>query len=135
MKYTREQVKSMTPDEYESAICEELNANGFRHEFRGEAQEYYPDRYTFELYISSDIDAVNYLKQLGLVDNGKCPICSTREDDLVYRMQNYRSGATYHVCKTCYKRYSRGQKKAKGCCFLIIVAVVLIIFGIVMLFS
>ena len=43
MKYTREQVKAMTQEEYESAICKELNNAGFRQEFDGEQSEYEPD--------------------------------------------------------------------------------------------
>ena len=43
MKYTREQVKAMTQEEYESAICKELNNAGFRQEFNGEQFEYEPE--------------------------------------------------------------------------------------------
>lgn len=43
MKYSREQIKAMTQDEYESNICKELNDAGFRHEFHGEQLEYHPD--------------------------------------------------------------------------------------------
>ena len=45
MKYTREQVKAMTQEEYESAICKELNNAGFRQEFNGEQFEYEPDEF------------------------------------------------------------------------------------------
>ena len=75
MKYAREQVKAMTQDEYESAICKELNDAGFRHVFHGEQLEYYPDESTFGGSIVFDPEAVNYLKRVGLLDNGKCPMC------------------------------------------------------------
>ena len=136
-KYTREQVKAMTQDEYESAICDELNAAGFRHEFHGEQHEYHPSDSVFGGGIVFDSNAVNHLKMVGLIDNGKCPMCSTREDQLEYKLQNPHSGAIYHVCKSCYKRYARQEreKRAKTCCLVIIIIVSLIIWGIVKLFS
>lgn len=75
----------MTQDEYESAICKELNDAGFRQEFHGEQLEYHPDESTFGGAIVFDPDAVAHLKRVGLLDNGKCPMCSVREDDLMYK--------------------------------------------------
>lgn len=137
MKYSREQVKAMTQDEYESAICKELNDAGFRSEFHGEFHEYQPDEATFGGSIVFDPKAVDYLKQIGLLDNGKCPMCSVKEDELEYRLQNPHSGAIYHVCKSCYKQYARQEreKRAKGCCLIVIIVIALIIWGIVKLFS
>lgn len=137
MKYYREQVKKMAQEEYESLICKELNDAGFRHEFHGKQLEYHPDESTFGGAIVFDPDAVDYLKRVGLLDNGKCPMCSIREDDLLYKLQNQRSGAIYHVCKSCYKRYARQEreKRAKGCCLIVIVIIAIIIWGIVKLVS
>lgn len=137
MKFTREQVKAMTQNEYESAICKELNDAGFRQEYNGEQLEYDPDESTFGGAIVFDPKAVDYLKQIGLLDNGKCPMCSVREDDLLYKLQNQTSGAVYHVCKSCYKQYAQ-QERAKrgcGCCLGIIVIVILIVWRIVKLMS
>lgn len=137
LKYTRNQVKAMTQDEYESVICDELNTAGYRSEFHGELHEYEPDESTFGGAIVFDPKAVEYLKQIGLIDNGKCPMCSVREDDLLYRLQNQTSGATYHVCKSCYKQYAQQErnKRGIGCCLGIIVIVVLFIWGIVKILS
>ena len=136
-KYTREQVKAMTQNEYESAICKELNDAGFRHDFHGEQLKYQPDESTFGGAIVFDPEAVNHLKHVGLLDNGKCPMCSVREDELMYKLQNQHSGAIYHVCKSCYKQYARQEqeKRAKGCCFIVIILIVLIIWGLVELIS
>lgn len=135
-KYTREQVKTMTRYEYELAISKELNDAGFRREFQGEKVEYEPYG-AIDSAIVFDSKAVDYLKDIGLIDNGKCPMCSQKEDELEYRLQNQRSRATYHVCKSCYKRYAREEreKRAKGCCLIIIVMIALIIWGIVKLIS
>ena len=136
-KYTRERVKAMTQDEYESAICNELNDVGFKHEFNGEQLKYYPSDSVFGGLIAFDDKAVSYLKDIGLIDNGKCPMCSVKEDELEYRLQNPHSGAIYHVCKSCYKQYARQEqeKRAKGCCLIVIIVIALIIWGIVKLFS
>ncbi len=137
MKYSRDQVKAMTQDEYESAICQELNDAGFRQDFHGKQCEYHPDESTFGGAIVFDAEAVDYLKRVGLLDNGKCPMCSVREDDLMYKLQNQHSGAIYHVCKSCYKRYARQEqtKRGMGCCIGVIVVIGLIIWGIIKLLN
>ena len=137
MKYSRDQVKAMTQEEYESALCKELNAVGFRREFHGEFYEYQPDEATFGGAIVFDTKAVEYLKQIGLLDNGKCPMCSVREDDLLYKLQNQSSGAVYHVCKSCYKQYAQQEraKRGLGCCLVTIVIIGLIIWGIIKILS
>lgn len=137
MKYSREQVKAMTQTEYESAICKELNDAGFRQKLHDKQVEYYPHESTFGGGIVFDPEAVNYLKNIGLVDNGKCPMCSIREDDLMYTLQNQQSGASYHVCKSCYKEYAKEEKAKRccGCCLGVIVVIGLIIWGIIKLFS
>ncbi len=135
--YTREQVKAMTQQEYETAICNELNAIGFKDKFHGEYHEYQPDESVFGGAIVFDVKAVNYLKQIGLLDNGKCPMCSVKEDLLECILQNPQSGAVFHVCKSCYKRYARQEqeKRSISCCMGIIVIFALIIWGIVNLIS
>lgn len=136
-KYTREKVKAMTQDEYESTICKELNDAGFRHEFNGERHEYYPSDSVFGGGIVFDPEAVAYLKRIGLVDNGKCPMCSAREDDLNYKLQNQRNGVVYHVCKSCYKQYAQQEqaKRGCGCCLGTIVIIGLIVWGIMKLMN
>ena len=99
--------------------------------------EYYPDESTFGGAIVFDSEAVNYLKRVGLVDNGKCPMCSEREDDLMYKLQNQHSGAVYHVCKSCYKQYAR-QEQEKGqrdACLIVIILIALVIWGLVKLIN
>lgn len=137
MKYSREQVKAMTPEEYESVICKELNDAGFRKKFFSQKIEYKPSEFTFGGSIVLDPEAVYYLKRVGLVDNGKCPMCSVKEDDLLYKLQNQQNGVSYHVCKACYKRYARQEqnKRGLGCCLGFIVIVSIIVWGLIKLLS
>lgn len=136
-KYTRNQVKAMTPYEYGTAVCNELNAAGFRGDYHGESYEYEPDESTFGGAIVFDLKAVNYLKQIGLLDNGKCPMCSEREDELKYILQNQSSGAVYHVCKSCYKQYAQQERRKRclGCCLGMIVIIGLVIWGVIKLIN
>ena len=122
-RYTREEVKSMTPQDYESTICRELNTAGYRTEFQGKTMEYEPDPCVFGGDIVFNLDAVNYLKNIGLIDNGKCPMCCEREDDLICKLQSMHSGAEYHVCKPCYKQYAQEDREKRGCrcCIFILV--------------
>ena len=136
-KYSREQVKTMTQDEYESVICKELNDAGFRQEYNGKQLEYYPSDSVFGGGIVFDNKAVNYLKDIGLVDNGKCPMCSVKEDEFDYILQNQQSGAVYHVCKSCYKQYAQQERARRGCgcCLGILIVIGLIIWGLIKLQS
>lgn len=114
MKYNRDQVKRMTPHEYEEIMCKELSKAGFQQEFHGEKLDYSPDESTFGGGVVFDLEAVEYLKQIGLLNNGKCPMCSTREDRVEYRLQ-HQNGADYHVCKNCYKEYATQERQKRGC--------------------
>lgn len=116
MKYSRDQVKAMTQDEYESAICDELNAAGFRNKIQGELHEYLPDESTFGGAIVFDPEAVNYLKGIGLVNNGKCPLCGRNEEELRYRFTYQDGYSNYHVCKRCYKLYRKNPIRGCSCC-------------------
>lgn len=133
MKYSREQVKAMSQTEYEALICKELNEAGFRSKFHDEEFEYEPSDSVFGGAIVFDTQAVGYLKRIGLLDNGKCPMCSMREDELVYKLQSQNSGAIYHVCKPCYKRYARQEQEKRGryCCLGIFIIFILIVWGII----
>lgn len=136
MKYTRNQVGNMSSMTYLETMCQELKKAGFHAKQRGNRppHEYEPHDAVFGGDIVFNIEALRYLRNIGLLDNGKCPMCNMREDRLEYAL-SYQNGATFHVCKKCYKQYARQEKQKRGCaCCLIVLAVVgLIIYGIVKL--
>lgn len=123
----------MSQSQYQQVICDELNAAGFKEEFDGERSEYYPSESTFGGSIAFDVQAVDYLKRLGLVDNGKCPMCGVKEDELDRRLENMESGATYHVCNSCYKQYARQERAKRGCacCLGMLIVFALIIWSLI----
>lgn len=99
MKYTRSQVRDMSPMEYWEAMCQELKKAGFQGQ-RGNRppHDYEPFDAVFGGDIVFNLDAVHYLQNMGLLDNGKCPMCGIREDAVNYAL-SYQNGATFHVCK------------------------------------
>lgn len=132
MKYSREQVKAMTPDQYTKALCMELNNAGFKVTYNdGSTSEFEPSWDVFELCIAENPKAVQYLREIGLIDNGKCPLCSINEDDLQYRQRNPKSGEWYHICKSCYKQSVKRTRTLKGlrcgCCLGMIAIPIVVI--------
>lgn len=116
-------------------MCQKLKKAGFQGQ-RGNRppHDYEPFDAVFGGDIVFNLDAVHYLQNMGLLDNGKCPMCGIREDAVNYAL-SYQNGATFHVCKKCYKQYARQEKQKRGCaCCLIVLAVLgVIIYGIVQL--
>lgn len=87
MKYTRSQVRDMSPMEYWEAMCQELKKAGFQGQ-RGNRppHDYEPFDAVFGGDIVFNLDAVHYLQNMGLLDNGKCPMCGIREDAVNYAL-------------------------------------------------
>ena len=82
MKYTRNQVGNMSSMTYLETMCQELKKAGFHAKQRGNRppHEYEPHDAVFGGDIVFNIEAVCYLRNIGLLDNGKCPMCNMRED-------------------------------------------------------
>lgn len=88
MKYTRNQVGNMSSMTYLETMCQELKKAGFHAKQRGNRSphEYEPHDAVFGGDIVFNIEAVCYLRNIGLLDNGKCPMCNMREDRLEYAL-------------------------------------------------
>ena len=78
-KYDTFDISSLTLYEFNKLMALELNKAGFKNRVKknGVIEEcsYEPDEHMLDLSVISDISAVNYLKVIGLLDNGKCPRC------------------------------------------------------------
>ena len=136
MKYSREDVKSMSPITYRELICEELNHAGFQYEFQGGKSDYIPDYSTFGGVIVKDGQAVRYLKTIGLINNGKCPWCGEREETIQDSLTPDH-GVSFHVCKRCYKQHCIQERRKRGycSCIVLLIFITLIISGIIKLFK
>ena len=95
MRYSRDQVKPMTQDEYEFATC---NA-GFSLEFHGKQLGCPIDKSTFGGAIVFAPEAVDYLKRVGLLDNGQCPLCYVREETLCTSNPQLLGLSAFFACK------------------------------------
>lgn len=95
MKYTRSQVRDMSPMEYWEAMCQELKKAGFQGQ-RGNRppHDYEPFDAVFGGDIVFNLDAVHYLQNMGLLDNGKCPMCGIREDAVNYALSYHKQEKT-----------------------------------------
>lgn len=87
---------------YLALLCEKLNEKGFKD--RGE--DYIVGPYIMDGAIMRDLKAVDYLKSIGLLDNGVCPRCGKRINytHLVFTGPN---GASYSLCQDCYEKGQR----------------------------
>ena len=86
MKYSTENINNISYHEWMETIANELNAAGFKGEGYNAAENKFmknvapykvsDDRYFFMGAIN-DAKAMDYLKSIGLVNNGRCPICGS----------------------------------------------------------
>ena len=85
MKYSRVEVNRMSWQEWNRTMAEELNQKGFKaKEWNGELHKwtktgkYKPDDDDPKLFVLGTIEdagAITYLRDLGLLSNGRCPMC------------------------------------------------------------
>ena len=130
MKYTAEQVNSMPYLEWMQTIAKELNDAGFLTKGMGGArvpyQVYEQDPRYFFLGSINDSDAMDYLKELGLVNNGRCPMCGAEIKGEPWRFTDgYNSSLNFHICKRCAKEggaMSVNPANHTGCLVAILLA-------------
>ena len=127
MYYTSSQVRNMTYEQWMDTIAKELNAAGFK--ARGYNSETGKWQDNFALYEVrdyesffmggiSDVNALEYLKSIGLVNNGRCPECGNNIYDNSGRFTSgFNSSYHFQICQDCV---NRGRKISmnpanKGC--------------------
>lgn len=130
MKYTSNQINSMTWQQWNEVMAKELTAAGFkgRNFIDGRWQDYGPVTAGDEpkYFISSvvtDVDRLNYLKELGLIDNGRCPMCGGKIVGTPGRYTNRLDRSyTHQICQNCVqtrgglrKTPSNNNSQSSGC--------------------
>ena len=118
MKYTQSQAMNFGYIRYLEAMAKELNDAGYK--IRGRLGnntyelEYKIDDDTPDLFIYgiNDSKAMNYLKQIGLVNNGRCPICGS---PIKSNTCSYTSptdpNISFYICNECYRGSTNMQRK------------------------
>lgn len=129
MKYTIEQVNSMSYLEWMQTIAKELNDAGFRTkgmEGRVPYSVCERDCHYFFLGSINDSDAMDYLKEIGLVNNGRCPMCGAEIKGGPWRFTDgYNSSLNFHICKRCAREgqaMSVNPANSSGCLVAILFA-------------
>ena len=138
MKYSREDLNNLIYKDYILLIAEELNKNGFK-DAQGKAYEVTTNVHGdfvsdfsrgFVLSIR-DPKAIDFLKQIGMLNNGRCPLTGlmlSSATKMTYTSE-YSSSIQYDINKKwieCTK-----EKKNWGCFISLAVLIIAIIVGII----
>ncbi len=129
MKYTSFQINSMSWKAWCNLMVDELNKAGFKErgyneETRQWQNDYVPfkevdDPTWFVLGTLTKGKELEYLKSLGLLNNGRCPMCGNRIDGNPGRFTSgYDSSFHFQVCQSCVskgKRNSLNPANNTGC--------------------
>ena len=129
MKYSSYQINNMSWQEWNETMAKELTAAGFkgRELVDGKWQDMGPVKADFEpeFFISSNVgnvDRLNYLKELGLINNGRCPMCGKKIDGTPGRYTNrFNPDYHYQICQNCAGTrggLKRQASQSGGCMFV-----------------
>lgn len=145
MKYTAEQVRQMSWPEWNDAMAKELNEAGFK------ARGFNPDLGRWEnnrepykanpndpgVFILGHVEGAkeyDHLKKVGLLNNGRCPMCG---DPIYGNPGRFTSGYDYNahfqICQKCAnkgRRTSLTPANNKGCLFTLLLFPYYIIKGL-----
>ena len=141
MKYSSNQINNMSWKEWNETMARELTAAGFkgRDLVDGRWQDIGPVKADFEpkFFISSavnNVDRLNYLKELGLIDNGRCPMCGNKIGDNPGRYTNrFEPDYHYQICQNCAGTkggLKRQPSQSGGCMLVFMLLFVVIITGL-----
>ncbi len=112
--YTSDEINSLSWYEYNKLMADELNENGFEcYIMHSLIKKFYVSKPQLGSPTYPLIDQVTryeqlaFLKQKGLINNGRCPNCGKEitSNDIgkyIYTDSRYKN-YSYHVCKDCYK--------------------------------
>ena len=133
MKYSAEEINDMSYLEWMETIANELNLAGFKTSGYSETARKFVkninpyevyDVKTFFLGSISDYKAMDYLKEIGLVNNKRCPMCG---NPITGTPSTFTCGITphlsFHICSSCRregKRISINPANNSSCMLAII---------------
>lgn len=117
MKYTREEISQLSYKSWMETIATELNNAGYQGDgydpeagrFRRNFGPYEVlDPAHFFMGAINDHEAMDYLKSIGLVNNGRCPMCGgdiTGTPGIF--TDGFNSKLNFHICSSCRKEGQR----------------------------
>ena len=119
MKYSTSQICQMTWQEWNETMAKELNYAGFKARGFNEQIGRWLDNYTkyeagsdpdtFILGEVSGTREIDYLKRLGLLNNGRCPMCGR---PIYGNPARFTSGfdptMNFQICQSCCEKGQNG---------------------------
>ena len=112
MKYTSNEVNRMSWQEWNQTMAEELNKKGFKaKEFDGskwtKTGQYKANDDDPKLFVLGTIEdgaAISYLRDIGLLSNGRCPMCGEPINGNPGRFTSgYDPDFYFQICQNCVK--------------------------------
>lgn len=112
MKYSSSQIRSMSWQQWNETMANELNSAGFK------ARGYNPELHKWQdnykeydagdepkLFILGVVDGtreINHLKSVGLLNNGRCPMCGGPINGSPARFTSgFDSNMHFQICQSC----------------------------------
>ena len=128
MKYTAKEIREMSWQQWNDTMAKELNLKGFKaKEFNKEVGRWtktgkYSAGDEPELFVLGTIDdshAISYLKDIGLLNNGRCPMCGTPIYGNPGRFTSgYNPDYNFQICQNCVSTHGGTRKnpvQSGGC--------------------
>lgn len=126
MKYQSSQINEMSWQAWNEVMAEELNKAGFKaKEFDGQKwtktgkYDAGDDPSLFVLGTIEDSNAISYLRDIGLLNNGRCPMCG---GPIIGKPGRFTSGYNpnfhFKICQNCVSSRGgmrRGVPQSSGC--------------------
>lgn len=139
-KYTSQQINRLTWRDWNKLMAKELNAAGYKaKEFNGRKWTrtglYSADRDPEYFKLELDVDGLNYLKEIGLVNNGRCLECGKPINGKPGRFTDgFNQDFHYQICQECVR--TKGGLLLKdapqgGCIIAILLLPIALIKGLI----
>ena len=119
MKYTSSEINQMSWSQWNDAMARELNNAGFKARGYNDKIGKWEDNYTAyeadpnepKLFILGTVDGakeINYLKEIGLLNNGRCPMCGKPIYGTPGRFTSgFDRDCHFQICQECAKHGRR----------------------------
>lgn len=114
MKYSKDTILEMSFQQWTETMAMELNGKGVKADgLRGEKIPFEgknPKVFILGELGSQSRDEINYLKEIGLLNNGRCPMCGNQIIGEPGRFTSgYDSQSHFQICQDCVGSRGRGK--------------------------
>jgi hypothetical protein len=134
MKYISTAIENISHQQFVSLICQELNEAGYKIKRIAGGESVYEEYEAHEdiviVDVIKDTTALKYLKDIGLLDNGKCPQCGNLMNNKYTFTSGFSPYGSYYICKNCFDKGksmqggSKGQKGNSGCLLFVLIFII-----------